>query len=318
MLENALTISDLKRMARRRVPKMFFDYADSGAWTEETYRANESDFAKILLRQRVLVDMTDRNLAVRDDRRAGLDAGRARADRPLRHAARRRRDPRRPGGGGVRRALLPLHHVDLLDRGRGRQHEAAVLVPALRHARPRLHREPDRPGQGRGLLRPRADPRPADPRPAPQGPPERPLGPAEVDAEARLAARDAAVLVPRHARNQAARLRQHRRPRAECRRPLVARLLDQGAVRSAPVLEGRGVDQGEVGRQADPEGHPRPRGRPPVALPPEPTRSSSRTTAAASSTARARRSRRSPGSSTRSATGSRCTWTAASAPDRTC
>ena len=62
MLENALTISDLKRMARRRVPKMFFDYADSGAWTEETYRANESDFAKILLRQRVLVDMTDRNL----------------------------------------------------------------------------------------------------------------------------------------------------------------------------------------------------------------------------------------------------------------
>ena len=50
-------------MARRRVPKMFFDYADSGAWTESTYRANETDFARILLRQRVLVDMTDRNLA---------------------------------------------------------------------------------------------------------------------------------------------------------------------------------------------------------------------------------------------------------------
>ncbi len=63
MLENALTIADLKRMARRRVPKMFFDYADSGAWTEQTYNANETDFAKILLRQRVLVDMTNRNLA---------------------------------------------------------------------------------------------------------------------------------------------------------------------------------------------------------------------------------------------------------------
>ncbi|MER2510680.1 MAG: alpha-hydroxy acid oxidase [Amaricoccus sp.] len=63
MLENALTIADLKRMARRRVPKMFFDYADSGAWTEQTYNANEADFAKILLRQRVLVDMTNRNLA---------------------------------------------------------------------------------------------------------------------------------------------------------------------------------------------------------------------------------------------------------------
>ena len=63
MLANALTIDDLKRMARRRVPKMFFDYADSGAWTEQTYHANESDFAKILLRQRILVDMTNRNLA---------------------------------------------------------------------------------------------------------------------------------------------------------------------------------------------------------------------------------------------------------------
>ena len=63
MLADALTIDDLKRMARRRVPKMFFDYADSGAWTEQTYRANESDFARILLRQRVLVDMTNRSLA---------------------------------------------------------------------------------------------------------------------------------------------------------------------------------------------------------------------------------------------------------------
>ncbi|KXF77059.1 alpha-hydroxy-acid oxidizing enzyme [Paramesorhizobium deserti] len=55
-------IADLKERARRRVPKMFFDYADSGAWTESTYRANEEDFRKIKLRQRVLVDMTDRSL----------------------------------------------------------------------------------------------------------------------------------------------------------------------------------------------------------------------------------------------------------------
>lgn len=57
-----LTIDDLKRRARRRVPKMFFDYADSGSWTEGSYRANEEDFAKIKLRQRVLVDMTNRSL----------------------------------------------------------------------------------------------------------------------------------------------------------------------------------------------------------------------------------------------------------------
>ncbi|MDO9414905.1 alpha-hydroxy acid oxidase [Pararhizobium sp.] len=61
-MKNNLTIADLKDRARRRVPKMFFDYADSGAWTEGTYRANEADFAKIGLRQRVLVDMTERSL----------------------------------------------------------------------------------------------------------------------------------------------------------------------------------------------------------------------------------------------------------------
>jgi len=61
-MSKPLTIADLKTLARRRVPKMFFDYADSGAWTESTYRANESDFAKIRLRQRVLVDMTNRSL----------------------------------------------------------------------------------------------------------------------------------------------------------------------------------------------------------------------------------------------------------------
>lgn len=55
-------IADLKKLAQKRVPKMFFDYADSGSWTESTYRANESDFQKMMLRQRVAVDMTNRNL----------------------------------------------------------------------------------------------------------------------------------------------------------------------------------------------------------------------------------------------------------------
>ncbi len=57
-----LEISDLKDLARKRVPKLFFDYADSGSYTESTYRANESDFARIKLRQRVLVDMSGRTL----------------------------------------------------------------------------------------------------------------------------------------------------------------------------------------------------------------------------------------------------------------
>jgi L-lactate dehydrogenase (cytochrome) len=61
-LDQCLTIEDLKGLARRRVPKMFFDYADSGSWTESTYRENESDFQKIKLRQRVAVNMEDRTL----------------------------------------------------------------------------------------------------------------------------------------------------------------------------------------------------------------------------------------------------------------
>lgn len=62
-MSQILTIADLKDLARRRVPKMFFDYADSGAWTESTYRANEEDFQRIKFRQRVLVDMDNRSLA---------------------------------------------------------------------------------------------------------------------------------------------------------------------------------------------------------------------------------------------------------------
>lgn len=57
------TIEDLRRIAKRRVPRMFYDYCDSGSWTEGTYRANEADFAAIQFRQRVAVDMTDRSLA---------------------------------------------------------------------------------------------------------------------------------------------------------------------------------------------------------------------------------------------------------------
>ena len=56
-------IEDLRVLAQRRVPRMFYDYADSGSWTESTYRANESDFGRILLRQRVAVDMANRSTA---------------------------------------------------------------------------------------------------------------------------------------------------------------------------------------------------------------------------------------------------------------
>lgn len=56
-------IEDLRVLAERRVPRMFYDYADSGSWSEQTYRENTSDFAKIHLRQRVATNMEGRTLA---------------------------------------------------------------------------------------------------------------------------------------------------------------------------------------------------------------------------------------------------------------
>ncbi len=57
------TIEDLRVLAKKRVPRMFYDYADSGAWTESTYRANSDDFQTIKLRQRVAVNMENRSTA---------------------------------------------------------------------------------------------------------------------------------------------------------------------------------------------------------------------------------------------------------------
>jgi L-lactate dehydrogenase (cytochrome) len=62
-MNQILEIKDLQELARRRVPRMFYDYADSGSYTEGTYRANESDFGKIGLRQRVAVNIANRSLA---------------------------------------------------------------------------------------------------------------------------------------------------------------------------------------------------------------------------------------------------------------
>ncbi len=57
------TVEDLRLRAKARVPRMFYDYADSGSWTESTYHANAADFSAIKLRQRVAVDMSNRTLA---------------------------------------------------------------------------------------------------------------------------------------------------------------------------------------------------------------------------------------------------------------
>jgi L-lactate dehydrogenase (cytochrome) len=56
-------IEDLQRLARRKVPRAFFDYAEAGSYSQETLRANREDLERIKLRQRVLVDVSQRDLA---------------------------------------------------------------------------------------------------------------------------------------------------------------------------------------------------------------------------------------------------------------
>ena len=56
-------IKDLQRIHEQRVPRMFYDYAESGSWTEQTFRENTTDFDQIRLRQRVALDMTGRSTA---------------------------------------------------------------------------------------------------------------------------------------------------------------------------------------------------------------------------------------------------------------
>ena len=63
MAQPITCIEDLRILAKRRVPRMFYEYADSGAWSESTYRANEADFQRLYLRQRVAIDMSNRTLA---------------------------------------------------------------------------------------------------------------------------------------------------------------------------------------------------------------------------------------------------------------
>jgi L-lactate dehydrogenase (cytochrome) len=136
-------IEDLRILAERRVPRMFYDYADSGSWTESTYRANSDDFARIKLRQRVAVNMENRSLA---STMVGLPVSMPvahRAYRPDRHAACRRRDPCSEGGRKIRRAVHAVDHEHLLHRGHGAApYHQAFLVPGLLHEGPRFHEPP--------------------------------------------------------------------------------------------------------------------------------------------------------------------------------
>ena len=199
-----LEIADLKKLAKRRVPKMFFDYADSGAWTESTYRANEEDFAEDQARQRVLVDMSNRSL---ETTMIG-----EKVSMPVALAPTGMTGMQHPDGEilaaqaaeefGVPFTLSTMSICSIEDVAENTNE--AVLVPALRAQRQGFRLQSDRPRQGGEMLGAGADARPADPRPAPQGPAQRALRAAEIHAQAHLAGGDAAALGVRHARHASA------------------------------------------------------------------------------------------------------------------
>jgi L-lactate dehydrogenase (cytochrome) len=123
-------IEDLKRIYKRRVPKMFYDYAESGSWTEQTFRDNSSDFDDIRLRQRIAVDMDGRSTAAQ---MVGQDYKMPVALAPWGCAACNQRMVRSRRRKRRRNSAFPSRSrpVDLLDRGCRAEHEQPVLVSGL-------------------------------------------------------------------------------------------------------------------------------------------------------------------------------------------
>ena len=182
-MKNMTCIEDLRQVASRRVPRAFFDYAEAGSYAQETLRANRADLEKIKLRQRVLVDVSERDTGTTI---LGENVPRAARSVDRRHErphAWQRRDPCLPRRAGRRHSLYAQHDVDLLDRGRGGCRRQAVLVPALRHEGPRLRARADRARHRRQMQRAGADRRPAGARPAPCRHPQRAGGAAVAEAQ---------------------------------------------------------------------------------------------------------------------------------------
>ena len=113
-------IEDLRVLAQKRVPRMFYDYADSGSWTESTYRANESDFGRILLRQRVAVNMDNRTTRTT---MVGQEVAMPVAIAPVGLIGMQHADGEilaARAAQEIRHSFHAVHDEHLLDRGRGR------------------------------------------------------------------------------------------------------------------------------------------------------------------------------------------------------
>ena len=255
-------IEDLRRMHKRRAPKMFYDYAESGSWTEQTFRENSSDFDLLRLRQRVAVNMEDRSTR---STMIGREVAMPMALAPvgltgMQHADGEILAAQAAEAFGVPFTLSTMSICSIedvaehttapfwfqlyvmrdkdyvsatLERAKAAGCDALVLTLDLQILGQR-HKD-----LKNGLTAPPA------------------LTPATIlDLSRRWGMGDG------HAAHQAPLLRQHRRARQGRRGRAQPLDLDRRAVRpQARLGEGRRAEGG-VGRQADPQGHPRRRGRP--------------------------------------------------------
>ena len=298
-------IEDLRQRARRNVPKMFFDYAEAGSYAQETLRANRADLEKIKLRQRILVDVDQRDtsttilgekvpvpLALGPIGLGGMMYG----DGEILAC-------RAAQAAGIPYTLSTMSINSIEDvagavdkpfwfqlyvmRDRGFIKELIQRAAAAKCSALMLTVDLQVLGQ-----------RHCDVRNGLTVPPEIKLRNV-ID----IMTKPAWALVD--PQGQAQDVRQSRRPREGHGEHQLAGGMDREPVRPDAVVEGRRVDQEHLAGQADPQGHPRRRGRADRGEDAAPTPSACRTTAAASSTARRRRSRRCRGWSTRSARRSR-------------
>jgi isopentenyl diphosphate isomerase/L-lactate dehydrogenase-like FMN-dependent dehydrogenase len=254
-------IEDLRVLARKRVPRMFYDYADSGSWTESTYRANEADFQAIKLRQRVAVNMENRSLRTT---MAGEDVAMPVALAPtgltgMQHADGEILAARAAEAFGVPFTLSTMSICSIEDVAARTTRPFWLQLYVMRD-RAFIERLIDRAKAARcSALMLTLD--------------LQILGQRHKDLKNGLSAPPKPTLAnlinlatkPRWCWHMmhTPQLRQHRGPRVRRGRPLVAQFVDGRAVRSGPELGRCRMDQEALGRQADPEGHPR-RGRRPA------------------------------------------------------
>ena len=145
-LDKMTCIEDLRRVAKFKVPKMFYDYADSGSWTESTYRANSRDFNEIKFRQKVLVDMEGRSLATK---MVGQDVAMPVALAPTGLTGMQRADGEILAAKAAEKFGVPftLSTMSICSIEDVAEHTSAPFWIQL-YARPRIYAKPDYPCQG--------------------------------------------------------------------------------------------------------------------------------------------------------------------------